>query len=1803
MFLNRKIFLLFAAFSLAVAPAAFAEGDTFCTGRITGTSVLSNPNAGQNYFDSHPGPTEQDNGSADLSIIGGSGELVPASREHAACINGDSGGYDGDSDGAIEANEYYDYSVKGYSWNDNLGFISYNCESGVNDAGQGDGLACGSIDYGVYIGAEDSSGERDLFGHAWSPSFGWIQFRGEGEEEEEAEVCISMMVPGENETVGPVTKGMGEAYSTTIGNTEYSVIANLSPSFPAELMNVTFKGVTQTVNDVNDMLFSGEGILIVDDLPQTVSFTLEEAYPAPVYSEEKIVRNGGETTVDFQGSDYLVELGAMNYGPTVTAHVNGLAITAAVGFSSNLFGGIVLEPTEIVPGSSMKFRLKDTSPEAVSSGPHQLPEGESGEYSLNNVGYTVTVSSINNSHDSVIEVKRTSNVSGPEYSVSVDETKTFSEVNLTVNEVIQKISYSVIAPGAPVSTGGCEEEEEEEEVAYNAVISCNPSAGGSPLNVTCTTVGSTAGADSVVWDFGDGSANSSNFEPMHQFNSATPNSPVTHNVTATLYWGNYSDSASTQVLERAPVVEIDYSANATCTPAQGSAPLNVTCTTAGSTEGADSVDGDFDDGTQNSSQHTPMHQFQDAGTYNVTLTLGWGNETETANVFVTAEEACVPTDDVTEIFTDGPVTTDLPGAAFVSLGDSQYEVSIEHHPENPDPRIIVTTTNINPFSTHSVSANEGEKLGFGDVEATVNGITQTATVTLAEKWAPLVTTINASDTATVSGYGEELEVTVLGVYGAPDDASVRIQVNGEVMLVDNHTNIDRGGYYLYVDDLQPFYNPPLGRFRILEEPGVITESHTVIVNVGESRDVIMREGDDVNEETLSVALSKIDASGNASIVVSDEWGPVGGRQEPIILGDGDTEPLSSHDLTLNSTTQEVTLSFEKEEVTEEGVSCPQASRNNLVASTSPAIESRIASEQRIAVFMNSMGLPPWYQAEGSFQAQDSDSGTFSYGVTMDADGFLHGYAWTEAGVWMNFEGVRAYLPGQIVATGPGWCDGKPWVCVEVRPNPLTLEFDAGSDEEIRIADGVDGYYVHLFVRDGTGQNALVPGQWPGVQQQDVNLVSFLMSIKVNWKDTVKIDQTIKATVGNSLNEKKGAWGEGAGAVVYKPLVLFGNPAGDFDQVPGDPGHYISKEKVRTFAPTDDANLSWTTSTDPNLLVNNLQHIHDIGLTEPEANLLILDNVSYDKLLGPNNAELLKQGVVYPNGKVDMSLSFRPAIGINTLFTGVLQDVMAVYRGVAEKVSIGAEILGGLEQSVIDTARVKVGLHYPEDNTNAEVGCEDAEFNFHFLGGFDGADLSQASETVLETLINTLLNKPFDLQMRADLMEIEEDEEDGTSDNGSEDDQPEEEVLPCAFAKSPSLYTIVSYISNSRTVKYYNNKLPRISGDEIFNPEIVVHGNISGQALKGVKYGDRIQSSGSGVAGRVRDIIDENIVRNIDNLDTLTGGQCVITGLGDSTHYTVEGCDEADHYQLFKVGEEIVMYFKGSDVTIDLEYGYTYQWIIVVDGGDIYIDGDSYNGPVNHHKLSLIAFKDDEYEKGNVYIASCNDPNKMVNNIQATIVADGSLFSYDSVGGAIDESGLPVWANPKARANSLGCQLFIEGAIYSENTIGGADLDKGQDPKDYLVLGGGEVVNLPASLDDRTRAQEYDLNYLRLFRLKLEIADNGLPIDQKCGTGLSPAQSLAISNGETVCGDRVPCFDTGPADQEYACNGIDPFSKYEGNGQGGDLVSPSDVEFLSQGLDNAPQTGTDFDPVYVFYVAPSQESFVFSKAGVQNIGGF
>ena len=147
-------------------------------------------------------------------------------------------------------------------------------------------------------------------------------------------------------------------------------------------------------------------------------------------------------------------------------------------------------------------------------------------------------------------------------------------------------------------------------VPVAADFTANPTTGNAPLTVQFTD--KSTGASSRSWNFGDGSAASSDQNPSHTFTNAGTYYVV---LTVSDSNGHSSTKQMTITVTQAPVpVAADFTAN----PTTGNAPLNVQFTDT-STGSPTSWSWNFGDG-QTSNQQSPSHTFTNAGTYTVVLT-------------------------------------------------------------------------------------------------------------------------------------------------------------------------------------------------------------------------------------------------------------------------------------------------------------------------------------------------------------------------------------------------------------------------------------------------------------------------------------------------------------------------------------------------------------------------------------------------------------------------------------------------------------------------------------------------------------------------------------------------------------------------------------------------------------------------------------------------------------------------------------------------------------------------------------------------------------------------------------------------------------------------------------------------------------------------------------------------------------------------------------------------------------------------------------------------------------------------------
>jgi len=832
----------------------------------------------------------------------------------------------------------------------------------------------------------------------------------------------------------------------------------------------------------------------------------------------------------------------------------------------------------------------------------------------------------------------------------------------------------------------------------------------------------------------------------------------------------------------------------------------------------------------------------------------------------------------------------------------------------------------------------------------------------------------------------------------------------------------------------------------------------------------------------------------------------------------------------------------------------------------------------------------WNQTLGWIRFDDDNPGdAYNYGVKIDVNGKTSGYAWTSAGVYIDFTNLTFNF-GNVVVIPPSWCKDKTGLCAEISPDPSGLSFGASGDKGVKIADGKDGYNLNLYFKDTNGNgidpNDTNPVNWMfmGKGIAPIDYYNFAKGIKFYWDDTIKLNQTADVKVGQTLNNVGAPFSNGSGAVTFKPLNFFD----DFTQVyingVKDPGHFVTKNPIASFAPTSESKLSVTTGTKPAYYTNNDNFIYKPdGETLPtELNHLYLNSISYPDLIDLDTGKVvLPSNVVYPSGKVNMPFKFRPAIYADTLYANDYQDNILGYRSVPVTVKRGLKQIGNL-----GNVSGSVEFHVGYSGAQTATQCSGQDTNFQFTAQDDansGSTISNNSTgnvKILNVDINALIGKVFDFQFTPDIP---------INPNGASN--------PCAIAKGATVYSKILYSVGGQVVSYFDNKLPRTGGDSIVNPAVVVHGNIFAQAVGSVQGDQRVQSAGSVNVNLIRDAINENVQKYGGSTANIQPGSCALQALSSNGTYSDSPVCMFGKVLKFSVGNERVLYFKGGDVTLDFDSGdWGGRWVIVNDGGNIFVDKNLYPNDMTNSRISLIALRSADptkyYPTGNVYLAST------VTNLVATIVADGSFFSYDGVHADIDAtSGEPKWADYSTMMKTLSSQLLIQGAIFSDNNIGGANLDQGTSPKQYLLAGGGRVIKLPASIQDRMKAQYYDLNYLRMFKLDLQISTGGLPIDQKCGKAWTPDDQANLIAGKAVCGEKQPCDPTGSVNQTNACDGINPLLKYDAQNVTGDLIVPSNIT-QAQGLDK----NKNFDPVYVYYVSPDKDSFVFSKAGAINISG-
>lgn len=768
-------------------------------------------------------------------------------------------------------------------------------------------------------------------------------------------------------------------------------------------------------------------------------------------------------------------------------------------------------------------------------------------------------------------------------------------------------------------------------------------------------------------------------------------------------------------------------------------------------------------------------------------------------------------------------------------------------------------------------------------------------------------------------------------------------------------------------------------------------------------------------------------------------------------------------------------------------------------------------------------------------------GGHAYGAPkVDKDGDVTGYAYASSGIWVKLDGMNVALPGEKakdLVEGP--CKGKPYVCIEVKPSSKPV-----------VADGYDYYEVHMYLKEADGAAEL---NFANYKMGDMNFV---------WTDTVKMDQ-LAGKVSENINSLSKPYAAAKGGVIYKPVGVK-MPS---DQATGGNGwkkagtaHYVLIEKVKSFAPTK--NYSETTSTKTPVPVNNEHFFTNVITKKVEPNRLILKHIQFD--LKNKDGSTIKVGsknlspVTHPNNQNGYALEFVPNIEVNPMYVDDLQDNIEAYRGIPFNVTLGTKLVGKLNPTGF---KVDFYLNYDKEATVEKCG-KGADFDFYFLKGFNGEDLS--GKKLNKITVNSLdtLQKPLTLTAIAELKAKE----------GS--DSKESESVDCSSIEGPSLYSVIT-TNVGKNITYYSAKEPSTTS-VVGNPDVVVQGNIySGSGSPVFTPTHKTQAGGNVGVDVIRNTVNENIRRNLADLKPTAGGTCTVKRLNSDKDFSITCDKSSSQYKFTKIGEENVIYFKGSDVNLWLEKPNAIKgnWALIVEDGRFVYGADVYNKN-GGFKLAVASLKPagNSCVNNNVYIL------KNVKNLQTNLVSDCSLFSYD---GKIAADGLPDWGSISDRVSALDKQLLIEGSVASRNTIGGSEPAKG-----FVVDGTGKVYELPITEKQRMLVQEYDLNYLRLSKPKPEVI-NGLIVDQSCQKALTIEDMIQIK--EFFHGDFSKKL---LGENGEVCDGIDLSEPWDPDeGLFGDVVLSANPAEKASGLSDS-----DTNPVYVHYVPPYKDSFVFSKSG-------
>lgn len=721
-------------------------------------------------------------------------------------------------------------------------------------------------------------------------------------------------------------------------------------------------------------------------------------------------------------------------------------------------------------------------------------------------------------------------------------------------------------------------------------------------------------------------------------------------------------------------------------------------------------------------------------------------------------------------------------------------------------------------------------------------------------------------------------------------------------------------------------------------------------------------------------------------------------------------------------------------------------------------------------------------------------GSFTYGVTVDsATGKFSNYAWGDNVGWIKFDNtgspgnprmnvdittpvcqgyvysVKAGCPAHSKADTVAWSDNVGWLdfdgivlpwytlVKEIVPAGITvtLKTDGGLDPSVvkkdgtsPVANGLDKYTLKVHIQDKKGNPVDSGGR-------------YTVALTPTWVDTVKRDQT-----NTGVAMPPYLCPTVVAGAVNKPCTLPSVGGGDYSA------------PVTSVAPTSNMNF-WDKN--GNGVYDALDDFYYESFSAPatlapsQSNQLNLSSVNisvYD-----NDAAACAYGTgvtcnsiantpTYVN-PADTSIKFRPRTEVTTL-----QDPSYNDRSI--------NITWG---SVLDFPQTLVGTDAVAFTSGIDPVPGSGNYNFEFDLNVDNkldypADGDGTSFPVLGANSNPL---KLGVGVQKDV------------------DGNYLPPLPPAYIPGEYVYTVVTDASNS--VKYYSNKLPKVTGSLAVQPVVILRGNVySSGATASTSY-QAVSSLGDVSTNMLRDAIFRNVSTIIAGsakksptnivLDTDgAGGFRLFGGTSDPDKLTPllpDDLGEAKvylHYGNLNLGDSLPanpwpnIPWKGERT-------------IIVIGGSVHINANLVGMPPGSGeakpKLGIIVLKDltalsaDRKLQGNVYIGP------KVQHIQANIFADGSVFPENANGSLDSTSGEPTFASVTDMQNQLKYyQLMIEGSVASQNTIGGAV---------KMITGTG------AAATGDVQSRLYDLNFLRSYVGWVQRDASG---NAQCPSGVDPS---------------------------------------------------------------------------------------------------